>query len=388
MTLNGPPRSICIRCTRPSSVCLCATLTEVPTRTRIVILQHPRESGVPIGTARLAELAFRRCERHVGVEFADSARVSTALADPAAPPILLYPGPGVRDLEREPPHGPVTLVVIDGTWSQAAKLLKRNPQLSLLPRYALAPEAPSRYRIRREPAAHCVSTIEAIVAAVLALEGSASNARAALAPFEALVEQQLAFAERGTRRHLARKRGARRPSFAELFRTRAHDLVVGYGEANAWQRGSPLGPHPELVHWAAERPFSGERFEALIAPRRPLSPAFQHHTGIPENLVRGGETWAAFCERWAAFTRPTDLLCGWGYFASELLRIEGAPLPERLDVRRIAMNFLQRKPGDVADCAALLGGSVLPSAVVGRTGARLSGLAAVVRALVASSAAA
>jgi len=354
-----------------------------------VILQHPRESGVPIGTARLAELAFERCERHVGVNFEERAEVRAVLSDPQAPAILLYPGPEARDLKREAPAGSVTLVVIDGTWWQAAKVLKQNPTLARLPRYALAPPAPSRYRIRREPAAHCISTIEAVVAAVLELEGSTSNAEAALLPFDALVETQLAFAaQHRARRHVARKRGPRRPSMSEVFRTRAHDLVIGYGEANAWQRGTPLGPYPELVHWAAERPFSGERFEALIAPRRPLAPSFPYHTGIPESLVCAGESWAEFCRRWSAFTRPTDILCGWGYFASELLRIEGAPVPERLDVRRVAIDYLRRKPGDVEHCATLLGESVVPNAVPGRTGARLAGLAAVVRGLVASSGAA
>jgi DTW domain-containing protein YfiP len=366
-------------------VCLCASLVEVSTRTRIVILQHPRESGVPIGTARLAELAFPNSERHVGVDFAGSARVNALMGASEATPILLYPGPDARDLSRGAPAGPVTLFVIDGTWWQSAKLLKKNPALARLPRYALSPRTPSRYRIRREPAPHCVSTIEAIVDAILALEGAESDARVALAPFDTLVEQQLWFAaQRGARRHVASKRPSRRRRLADVLRTRASDLVVAYGEANAWPRGTPLGAHPELVHWAAERPFSGERFEALIVPRKPLSPSFTHHTGVPERLVTAGESWASFCRRWLAFTRPNDILCGWGYFASELLKAEGLELPERLDVRTLAQNYLGRKPGDLAECAALLGEPVVASAVPGRTGVRLGGLAAVVRALVKS----
>jgi DTW domain-containing protein YfiP len=364
-------------------VCLCASLVEVSTRTRIVILQHPRESGVPIGTARLAELAFTNSELHVGIDFAESARVSALLDAPGSTPILLYPGRDARDLERDAPPGPVTLFVVDGTWWQASKILKRNPQLLRLPRYALNPRALSRYRIRREPAPHCVSTIEAVVDAIVALEGAESGARAALAPFDMLVEQQLQFAaEHQARRHLARKRPRRPRWLPELLRTRSSDLVVAYGEANAWPRGTPLGPHPEVVHWAAERPFSGERFEALISPRKPLSPSFTHHTGVPERLVTEGESWDSFCRRWQAFVRPNDVLCGWGYFASELLRAEGLALPERIDMRQVAINYLGRKPGEVGECAALLGEPVLASTVPGRTGVRLGGLLAVVRALV------
>jgi DTW domain-containing protein len=368
-------------------VCLCASLVEVSTRTRIVILQHPRESGVPIGTARLAELAFTNSERHVGVDFSGSARVNALIGASEATPILLYPGAKARDLSRDAPVGPVTLFVVDGTWWQSAKILKKNPALMRLPRYALGPRAPSRYRIRREPAPHCVSTIEAIVDAIVALEGAESHAPAALGPFDTLVEQQLQFAnEHRARRHVPRQRPSRRHRLTDVLRTRASDLVVAYGEANAWPRGTPLGAHPELVHWAAERPLSGERFEALIVPRKPLSPSFTHHTGVPERLVTQGESWASFCRRWQAFTRPNDILCGWGYFASELLRAEGVDLPERLDVRTLARNCLGRKPGEVGECAALLGEPILASAVPGRTGVRLGGLAAVVRGLVKSAA--
>jgi DTW domain-containing protein YfiP len=345
-----------------------------------VILQHPRESAVPIGTARLAELGLVNAERHVGVEFSNDPRVQAALQSPSAPAILLYPGPGARDLSMEPPAGPVTLVAIDGTWWQAQKIFKKNPELRALPRYSLNPEAPSRYRIRREPAPHCLSTIEALVLALSALEREPSRLRALLAPFEALVEQQLGYARnQAERRARHRIRGPTAPPIPAPFRERPGDIVVGYGEANAWPRDTPLGSHPEIVHFAAERLPSGERFEAFVAPRRPFAPFFTHHTGIARELVEGGESWSSFCARWADFLRERDVLCGWGYYASELLRIEGARVPERLDLRLAALRYLRRRPGTVEACAELFGGPVTPPWVVGRTGVRLAALSGVAR---------
>jgi hypothetical protein len=275
----------------------------------------------------------------------------------------------------------VTLVVIDGTWWQAQKLLKQNPFLATLPRYSLAPDAPSRYRIRKEPALHCVSTIEAIVQALSVLEGRADFAPL-LGPFDALVEHQLAFArETAARRQRLRPKANRPPRFATLLRERAADFVVGYGEANAWPRGTPLGATPELVHWAAERPATGERFEAFIAPRKPFAPTFTHHTGIEPERVTRGEPFASFAERWAHFLRPSDLLCGWGYYASELLRVEGATVHDRVDLRRVALDLLRSRPGDVVRAAAILGERVEKPWVAGRTGLRLAALAAVLRGL-------
>jgi hypothetical protein len=198
-----------------------------------------------------------------------------------------------------------------------------------------------------------------------------------------MVETQLEFSKRCERRHVQRERAPRQPAVKLWLAARRSDLVVGYGEANAWPKQSALGRTPEIVHWAAERPFSGERFEALIAPRHDLSPSFEAQTRIPKELVLGGESWESFCRRWTAFIRPTDVLCSWGHFAPELLRSAGAPLPERIDIRDVARRELRRKPGEASECAAKLGAKPLPSGVPGRTGLRLDALAAVVRALVA-----
>ena len=385
-------RTVCPECERPESVCLCATLVRVPTRTRVVILQHPRESVVPINTARIAEKALPNSERHVGVEFAESARVRAALANREAPAILLYPGPGARDLAAEPPEGPVTLTVLDGTWWQAQKLFKKNPFLASLPRYAFDPGAPSRYRIRKEPAAHCVSTIEAIVTALRVLErrGDGSNGLevdehgvdALLDPFDAMVEHQLRFAaERRAERHLAKKSKAKPHRPLRALLDRAHDLVVGYGEANAWPRDTALGQGAEIVHFAAERVATGERFEAFIAPRRPLSPSFAHHTGVTESAVVSAGTWNEFLERWQAFARPTDVLGAWGHYWAESLRGEGLELPAQVDLRDLARRHLRERTGDVEDCARKLGEPLPDPWTAGRTGRRAAGAVAVARAL-------
>jgi DTW domain-containing protein YfiP len=375
------PRAVCSGCGRPERVCLCAHVTRMTARTKVVVLQHPREADVPIGTVRLLELGLDGVERHVGVSFDGDHPARRAIADAPAPAILLFPGPGAQDLAEAPPLEPVTLVVIDGTWWQAQKLLKKNPFLATLPRFSLSPAAPSRYRIRREPASHCVSTIEAIVHALSVLEHR-DDLAPLLGPFDALVEHQLAFArETAARRQRLRPKAARPPRFATLLRERHADFVLAYGEANAWPRGTPLGASPEIVHWAAERPATGERFEAFIAPRREFAPTFTHHTGIERERVEGGESFESFRERWAHFLRPEDLLCGWGYYGSELLRTEGADVPARIDLRRVALDVLKGRPGDVVRCASVLGQAFDAPWVAGRTGLRLAALVAVFRGL-------
>ncbi len=79
-------------------VCVCSHVTPLPTRTRVVLLQHPREHRVGVGTARLAHLSLPASSLHVGLDFDGDAAVCAALASDA-PTYVLFPGRG-RDRRR------------------------------------------------------------------------------------------------------------------------------------------------------------------------------------------------------------------------------------------------------------------------------------------------
>jgi DTW domain-containing protein YfiP len=368
---------MCWRCCRPMRVCYCAAIRPIETHTRVVILQHPRESDVPINTARIAELSLSSSTLHVGLDFSTDRALLAALSDAEAPPILLFPGEGAKDLAREPPSGPVTLVVIDGTWWQASKLFKLNPLLQKLPCYGLAPAAESRYRIRKEPEAHCLSTIEALEAALSVLEGKPEGLPELLAPFDAMVETQLAFVARENRpRHRRSTEPRLRPLVASALSERLESLVVGYGEANAWPYGSGESHPPEIVHWAAVRPATGERFEAYVAPSGPLAPSFEAHSRLIAGRIHDGEARADFAHRLSAFLRPDDVLASWGFYASDLLRAEGVAIPSRLDLREAAIHALGRRVGQLGDYVTALGAPLRSPWAAGRTGTRLAAIEA------------
>src|ERR1043165_5969317 len=94
---NIPMRANCARCRRPRTTCWCQDLHPVPTRTRVVFLQHPRERKVAIGTARLAHLALANSELHVGVDFQEVDRVRALAAERSGEVALLYPSEGAGD---------------------------------------------------------------------------------------------------------------------------------------------------------------------------------------------------------------------------------------------------------------------------------------------------
>lgn len=178
----------CERCHRPANHCLCSLIPRLDSRTRVLILQHPSEVNHALNTARFAALGLTNVQCEVGEVF-DHLDAWLNLA--GYQPRLLFPGEGATLLE---PGGaetsPVLLVVPDGTWRKARKLLHLNPSLAALPRVTLNNAPTSRYRLRKAPGPDALSTLEAIVHALHTLEPQEAF-DALLRPFDALIEGQI-----------------------------------------------------------------------------------------------------------------------------------------------------------------------------------------------------
>jgi DTW domain-containing protein YfiP len=190
LALTVTRRSRCERCQRPQSHCLCALIPQLASRTRVLILQHPDEAKHALNTARLAALGLGNCELLIAEHFAE---LPELLNDPAYQACLLFPGEGAQPLNTlagalDP--RPRLLVVPDGTWRKARKLLYLNPLLAALPRVALPEGLSSRYRLRKAPMAGALSTLEAIVTALNVFEAPQQFDQL-LKPFEVLIEGQI-----------------------------------------------------------------------------------------------------------------------------------------------------------------------------------------------------
>jgi DTW domain-containing protein YfiP len=103
--------------------------------------------------------------------------------------LALFPAPGARELSPADAAGErVVLLVPDGTWSQARRLLRRDEDLRDVEPVALPPAGPTRYGLRCTTREGAVCTIEAIARALAVLEGDAIEARL-LELFDRFVER-------------------------------------------------------------------------------------------------------------------------------------------------------------------------------------------------------
>lgn len=155
-------------------------------------------SDGPYGASLYKELSF---DRWSGEDFDQNERLLQLIADPGCHCVVLYPGPAASNISLAPksswlPAGKQAVVfVIDGTWACAKSMLRKSKVLSSLPQICFTPGRRSEYQFRKQPAAHCLSTLEAVHEVLAILEPS-PEANGLLFLFRAMVSHQISFTSR------------------------------------------------------------------------------------------------------------------------------------------------------------------------------------------------
>jgi DTW domain-containing protein YfiP len=166
---SEPKRSYCQLCHRPQHCCLCEHITPFPTRTTFVLLMHPKEAKRErLATGHLTFACLQNAHKFIGVDFTEHRMLNALLQDESNAPMLLYPGKYSHDLSC-PDHGQLSIppdktplvILIDGTWAMAKKMMRLSTNLHHLPRICFQATTPSQYRIKEQPADECLATIEA-----------------------------------------------------------------------------------------------------------------------------------------------------------------------------------------------------------------------------------
>lgn len=203
-----PDAQACGCCGKIPALCVCADIVSHDNRIGLLILQHPQEQDVDLGTARLTAVHFRNAKVKIGLSWPSLAKALGRAADPKRWAVLYL---GSARLSQFPARQTVValnrkgeplpdqdgalahlqgVIVLDGTWSQAKVLWWRNPWLLKTRRIALNPARPSRYgRLRREARREALSTLEATALLMSALEDDPSIADRLHASFERLLDR-------------------------------------------------------------------------------------------------------------------------------------------------------------------------------------------------------
>jgi DTW domain-containing protein len=201
----------CPHCGKPLPLCICDSITPIENRVSLLILQHPQEQDRALGTARLTALHFKDAVVKIGLSWPSlSKALGRTVHDPSRWAVLYLGSAKVSDLDTDAeivainrkgevePHQRAILsdiegiVLLDGTWSQAKALWWRNAWMLKCQRIVLGPKRPSRYgKLRKEPRADGLSTIEAAGLLLAGLEKRPDIAETLNASFDRMLARYL-----------------------------------------------------------------------------------------------------------------------------------------------------------------------------------------------------
>jgi DTW domain-containing protein YfiP len=174
------------------TLCICALVPTIETRTRLQLVMHCREERKPTNTGALAARCLTRSSIAIVGDRDRPVTLAPILAD-EQPVVLGVAEDAVPLTELAASTRPIVLVVPDGSWRQANKMRKRVPGLSDMLAVTLPDLGPSNYRLRSEPNEQGLSTFEAIARALRILEGDRGEAieRAMIDLFQIMVDRSL-----------------------------------------------------------------------------------------------------------------------------------------------------------------------------------------------------
>lgn len=183
-------RPSCLKCHYPLKACLCESIEQVEVTTEIIVLQDPSEVGHAKNSVRLLSLVIPRTQVIVGEGPDDFALLQQYLEASKKPVFLVYPSGESQNAAEVDFAEDVIILLLDGTWRKAYKLLQLNPWLLQYPALHLDLESASNYTIRKASRSDSLSTLEAAAMMLKAIEPSVNVAPLTQA-LSAMVEQRL-----------------------------------------------------------------------------------------------------------------------------------------------------------------------------------------------------
>lgn len=149
----------------------------------------------------MTQLQLENSEIIVGVDFTDNKRVNEILSSENNHSFLLYPGKDSFNLSTRKSAETISfmggnphLFILDGTWPCARKMLKLSKNLQKLNRVSFDEKIISKFVIKQQPSALCLSTIESVHTVLNLLKENKMeqcDTKGFLIPFEKMIEYQI-----------------------------------------------------------------------------------------------------------------------------------------------------------------------------------------------------
>ena len=143
---------ICQRCGFQFN-CICDLEPQLQSAADFVLLTHSRECNKDTNTGVLMTRTLPSCRVEIWHRTQPPQALLDQLKDPNYQPWLVFPSddqPLAMHLPQpKSDHPKILLIILDATWQEARKMVRKSPWLNQLPRIAITPQQTSRYALRR-----------------------------------------------------------------------------------------------------------------------------------------------------------------------------------------------------------------------------------------------
>ncbi len=196
-------RKMCYLCNRPENLCLCSFIKPISTKTKFVILMHPKEfKSIKNNTGRLTHMSLKNSDLFVGINFTNHDKINSLINNPKNYCVVLYPSKQSICLNEEKLNlqsRELVIFIIDATWDSSKPMLRLSENISKLPKISFTQGKVSEYKFKRQPFVEALSTIESTLSIleILKVHGVEELSEKALCeflnPFKELVKCQMKF---------------------------------------------------------------------------------------------------------------------------------------------------------------------------------------------------
>ena len=198
--IDNNTREKCYKCYRPKSSCMCQYVNKIETKTKFIILMHPREfKKTKNGTGHFTHLSLPNSQIYIGIDFSQNKAINEIINNPSNSCFILYPGDDAIKLNKiniSKKDKTDVIFIIDSTWACSVKMLRLSKNLHHLQRVSFEHTKSSAFKIKTQPNSYCLSTIESTLCVLELLNNNKiENIKQIdlnnfLRPFEKMVEYQ------------------------------------------------------------------------------------------------------------------------------------------------------------------------------------------------------
>ncbi len=184
-------KELCEKCGLYNVLCICNQIEKISLKNKVSVIIPDVESKKISNTGGLVKATLTNSEVFIRGKKNELFNPDNVLDDNYQN-IILYTGG--RELSYDLIKSfdkPVNLIVPDGTWTTAPKIVTREPKFYSIPKVSLIKPPLSQYRIRKHPNPYCISTFEAILYALEIIENNPEISRDLLRYFLMKIDRVL-----------------------------------------------------------------------------------------------------------------------------------------------------------------------------------------------------